>query len=504
MEKIQVTLLVEESKELIARAVVRHKAVQESLKNGKLVFKGGTTVSRISEKLVGVPLRICGRITERGAASSLKSNGHPHTLLLEGGIIKNIDDCMGSEYEKLSCHDTVIIGANAIDVFGNAAMMAGSPGGGDVGRNMSFLSTEGVRVLVPVGLEKLIPGNLNEAVSRSSRKGLSLSYGMSVGLFPVHGEIITEVEAIKLLADVECHVIGAGGLGNAKGSVTLEIWGHDWSVAAIHEIIRDIKSSELRASGEAVSLIECAAPCSSCGRHLACGYKSGQLQERNKTRLGIITIGQSPRLDLTEDIQQILGDDVIFVEKGVLDDYSYDEAAKRFAPEKDETALVSRLRDGRQVTLSEEKILSGIQDCISEIEEACDIVLLLCTGRFPAFIHNKPLIVPQGIIHSTLDKLETGKKIGVIIPDHGQIDSVREWWAAAGLELEVEVASPYGDKEEVKAVASRFMEKDISYIVLDCMGYTSEMKKMVSKESGKFVMLPRTMIARLIGEIVER
>lgn len=284
MKRIQITLLVEEAKELIARAVIEHRDLQDSLTKGKVVLKGGTTISKISEKLIGQPLRICGRITERGTVSSLRKTEYPHTVLLEKEQSKNIDNTIHEEFSKLTEKDTVIVGANAIDTFGNAAMMAGSPGGGNIGRNFSFLYAEGVKVIIPAGLEKLVPGNLAEIIKNCSRKGKDFSYGMSVGLLPLYGQVITEVEAIKLLANVECQVIGAGGLYGANGSYTLEIWGKDEEVIRILKIIQDIKLAENRVSGEATSLQECKALCESCNSHLSCSYKEKLIQKEVKKR----------------------------------------------------------------------------------------------------------------------------------------------------------------------------------------------------------------------------
>lgn len=504
MKKIQITLLVEESKELIARAVINHRDVKESLIDGKVVLKGGTTVSRISEKIVGKPLMICGRITERGTVSTLNERESPHTLLIEKNRVTNIDDILNEEFSKLTEKDIVIIGANALDVYGNTAMMAGSPGGGDIGRNMSFLYTDGVKVIIPVGIEKLIPGNINEIIKNSSRKGKNFSYGMSVGLFPVFGEVITEVEAIQLLSEVKCQVIGAGGLDGANGSITLEIWGENEEVSRILEIIKDIKSSEIKVSGDLNSLEECKAVCESCKSHLACGYKTGKIEEKKKRKLGVITIGQSPRIDLTHDIKDILNKDMDIIEVGVLDKYTYEEVLEKFRPDDNEGILVSRMRDGTQVLLGEEKVIDKLQSCIDEIEEKVDMVLLLCTGKFPKFNHKKPLIIPQKLLHSIVSKLDSHNKIGIIIPDIGQREQIKKFWSFVDVDLEIEVASPYKGMDDIQEVAKRFKDKPINYIVLDCMGYSVEMKKIVAKEAGKIVILPRTLITRVINELANQ
>jgi hypothetical protein len=63
--KVQIALTVNESKRLIAKAVVSLPEIKNALEKGKILLKGGTTVSVIAEELVGIPLRICGRISKR-------------------------------------------------------------------------------------------------------------------------------------------------------------------------------------------------------------------------------------------------------------------------------------------------------------------------------------------------------------------------------------------------------------------------------------------------------
>lgn len=58
MDKIQVTLTVEEGKEIIALGILNHPLLKSALEKGKVLFKGGTTVLKISKKLVDMPFRI--------------------------------------------------------------------------------------------------------------------------------------------------------------------------------------------------------------------------------------------------------------------------------------------------------------------------------------------------------------------------------------------------------------------------------------------------------------
>ncbi|MDW7661965.1 MAG: hypothetical protein SCL54_11160 [Bacillota bacterium] len=169
-------------------------------------------MSRIAEKIVGKPLRISGRITQRGTVADNVGKSGAHSIIYQQGNVNNADETIDNDALKFGTNDLIIIGANAIDLFNNAAILAGSLGGGLVGKSINLWNVEGVKVIVAVGLEKLIPGNINEIVKRTNRKNKFLLWGMAVGLIPIQGEIFTEIEAIKMLANVDCFTIAAGGI----------------------------------------------------------------------------------------------------------------------------------------------------------------------------------------------------------------------------------------------------------------------------------------------------
>lgn len=127
----QVTLTPNEGKRLIAEAVSTLPELQQALKNGKVLFKGGTTVSALTEKLLGIPLRISGRISARGTLTSVEADPRtPHSLLVDRGVPKNVDQEILTAVRCLGLGDIAIVGANALDRYGNTAMMAGTIGGG--------------------------------------------------------------------------------------------------------------------------------------------------------------------------------------------------------------------------------------------------------------------------------------------------------------------------------------------------------------------------------------
>lgn len=272
--KAQITLTVNESKRLIAKAVISLPKVQNALEKGKIILKGGTTVSAIAEELVGIPLRISGRISRRGTVSSqVITKKHPHSILIERGKIKNIDDDIVDVVKNLGRGDIIIISGNALDSQKNVGMMAGSVSGGNPGIALSGMLSEGTEVIIPIGLEKLIPGTIRDASMIAGRKDIDISYGMAVGLVPLYGKVITEKDAAEILAQVDCTVIGKGGILGAEGSTVMVVEGLDKEVMKILEVIKEIKGADI--SGEKESLKECKRGDVTCRNHLACIYLGG-------------------------------------------------------------------------------------------------------------------------------------------------------------------------------------------------------------------------------------
>lgn len=73
-----------------------------------------------------------------------------------------------------------------------------------------------------------------------------------------------------------------------------------------------------------------------------------------KIKIGAVTIGQSPRTDITEDAGRFFGDRVELLEFGALDRYTLEEA-KQLQPIPGDYGLTSRLRDGTEVHFQEDR-----------------------------------------------------------------------------------------------------------------------------------------------------
>jgi len=270
----QITLTVDDGKRIIAKGIALLPEVKTALEGGRILFKGGTTVSAVCEELCGFPLRISGRITPRGTVTAKLRQGAPHSLLLEKQKVTNIDDSWPEVLATVSKADLFIIGANAIDNFGHAAMMIGGEGGGAPGRHINSLIAEGMNTIVAVGLEKLVPYNLIDILQRTGRKKVDHAYGAGVGLMLIPGRILTEIDAMQQIAQVDCFCIGKGGVTGAEGSTTVVVEGSRPEVEKVRNIYESIKNKGV--SGSPESLEECEPGCDSCKMHRACIYKKSE------------------------------------------------------------------------------------------------------------------------------------------------------------------------------------------------------------------------------------
>ncbi len=269
--RAQITLTVNEGKRIIARAVAAMPVVRKALQGGRIFLKGGSTTSAICEELAGRPLRISGRITPAGLKAPKDYSRVFHNCVIEGGQASDPGEALEALVEKFRPDDVCIVGANAIDTEGGAALMYGGLPTGNPGRIVPVLMTEISNVIIPAGLEKLVPGSVRDMAAQTGRLLVDRSMGMPVGLLPLAGRIVTEQEALPLLADVTCLVVGRGGIFGAEGSSTFIVDGADAEVERILEIVLSIKGSGL--SGVEESFPECEAPGPICGFHPTCVYR---------------------------------------------------------------------------------------------------------------------------------------------------------------------------------------------------------------------------------------
>lgn len=223
-----------------------------------------------------------------------------------------------------------------------------------------------------------------------------------------------------------------------------------------------------------------------------------------KPTIGLVTIGQSPRVDLTPDLEELWQSRYTLLERGALDDLS-PEAIAELAPAEDETVLVSRLREGGCARIAEERLIPLVQEAITQVGRQASAVFLLCTGEFPPIASSVPLFEPDRLLRNAVRGIiRSGQTLGVIVPEADQQeDIVRRWAKYIDNPVITDFGSPYAsDTELLERAAERLSQQNVDLIVLDCLGYSQKMKALVKAITGCPVIIPRTLVGRLIEEVL--
>jgi protein AroM len=222
----------------------------------------------------------------------------------------------------------------------------------------------------------------------------------------------------------------------------------------------------------------------------------------NPTRIGTVTIGQTPRDDVLVEIKSLISTNIEIVEKGALDTLTVEEIAD-LRPAKDDEILITRMSDGTELTVGRDHILPRMQDAISELDRDKDVALitLLCSGEFPVFECSKPLITPFRLFWGALASISIEGSLGMMLPSREQVKTTVETFEGLGCKVVGVGASPYGKEEEIVRVAKELKGR-VDLVFMNCFGYSLEMKRIVRQITGKPVILARSLLARTLDELL--
>jgi hypothetical protein len=240
--KAQVTLTVSESKRLIARGVAALDVVRQKMRRGIVMVSTGTTNAYVLEELLGERFDkrtyVTGRFTPAGKVLDWPKTNRPDAVFRDGRLAPELNRF--SAVKVMQPGDLFIKGANALNYErGLAGIWVGGEGGGTIGGTLGYIIARRLRLLLPVGLEKCVPYPIEAAAAAVGAEEEAL--GSVVSLFPVWGQVFTEIEAFRALADVEAIPCGAGGIAGAEGAVSLLLRGDGDAMRAAMGIVEQVR-----------------------------------------------------------------------------------------------------------------------------------------------------------------------------------------------------------------------------------------------------------------------
>ncbi|MBF0107875.1 MAG: hypothetical protein HQL76_01685 [Magnetococcales bacterium] len=238
-----------EARALIGLCIASMDAVRQRTRSGHMVVVGGTTTRHVVHHLLGEdPGRdsfAVGQIRHGNLGETPQPIRGPGPYLFDEGQVTR--GWPARLLEKFGPGDIYIKGANAIDHEGNAAILLGSPMGGSIGVALPILAARGGHLILPVTLEKLIP-SVPKSLGLLGQGKIDHVMGNETGLIPImagSATVITELQAMRHLADVTATAVAAGGVDDCAGARVIHFTGASENVEKMWDIIIRLRDTEL-------------------------------------------------------------------------------------------------------------------------------------------------------------------------------------------------------------------------------------------------------------------
>ena len=232
-----------ESKRLIGRAVAAMPEVRHAVEHAQIVVAHGSTNVYVAEEIMGRRDDIRDRYVSgqiiNGTLCQTEPSEKPPILRLVKGVsvppVPTMDETLAGWDDKC----VFVKGANAVDHEFNAAIFNAHPAAGTIGFAYGAICGTGIPLVVPVGLEKLIP-SVREASRELGHARVDYFQGTKIGMLPLmNATVVTEIQAFDILFGLKAVHVGGGGVSGSEGTVVISVSGDDDAVDAAISMVRD-------------------------------------------------------------------------------------------------------------------------------------------------------------------------------------------------------------------------------------------------------------------------
>jgi protein AroM len=223
-----------------------------------------------------------------------------------------------------------------------------------------------------------------------------------------------------------------------------------------------------------------------------------------KKKIGVVTIGQTPRPDINRLVEEILGKSYEVSIKGALDELNFEDVPKF---RDDEYLLMTGMRDKngerKGVRVTREFLTPLIQEKIHQLEDEVEVIVVWCAGRFPEFKSKKFVIRPCEVLRGIVDAVLKRGRLGVIYPSPLQLIWAEPEWKKDAIYV-------YGDsprrefsrEKEMSLLADRLDKENLDLILLNCTGFGYDMKKTIRAKTKVPVIQANALALRVVKELL--
>lgn len=219
-----------------------------------------------------------------------------------------------------------------------------------------------------------------------------------------------------------------------------------------------------------------------------------------KQKIALISIGQTPRPDITTDYYDMGCDKFDITEFGALDGCQT-KTIGQLAPLPGDADLVTRLADGSSVLVSHERLTPYVQAAVDRARVAnVTVVVVQCTGCF-ALQTDQHVIYPAKVLETSAGLLAgNGKSVFLLTPTPAQTTNARLRWQLRGYTIAAtHVIPPFGEQR----IALESLQRDVDLInadaiIGDCYGFTNAFYQQLRDFYNGPILIPRRLIAQLL------
>jgi hypothetical protein len=247
---IVVVLSSEESKRIIAKGIALLPEVIKARREGIIGLAMCSSAGYVAEELLGKPLDdlsgyCSGYISKWGYCFADPELQHPQIVFSGGEVhfLKRPKQSLMQFLPKMGHEDIIIKSGNALDLDGNIGVLVADPDGGEIGQYLGHIYSQGIRLIIPMTINKTIPVRIKDISNRLgvTRLDVNHHFGLVCGMIPITGKVITEIEALKIIANVDATPIVFNGFGSGSGTVSFLIEGDSSELEKAWNLMNSVK-----------------------------------------------------------------------------------------------------------------------------------------------------------------------------------------------------------------------------------------------------------------------
>jgi len=225
-----------------------------------------------------------------------------------------------------------------------------------------------------------------------------------------------------------------------------------------------------------------------------------------KPLLGLVALGSQPSPAITNTFQAA-NNGCNVTTSCLMGGLSPDDIASLHDPS-GKYPLFMRLADAAAtpVEIPMEHFVKRLPRCIEDLlSRGADAIAISCAADFGVIDCAVPLIVPGRLLPTLVQSLKRTGKLGIVIPNPGQVNAAYAKWRGDGFDPVVVAVQPRVAGMSLEAWADArqvFEEAQVGHVILDCFSFSDSDGQILSYALGRPVLVAREATACAISALI--